>query len=151
MGSDPSTWSPVLSLHKYFMWSQTMRLTFLKFVADNPSLPDKEWYDSRVLQVFAYMSYWYSGLYVVIEGWKRLSLTDPAVDPLLLSPTVELLRLFRNGSLHFQEAYFDKRFVGFMALGQESSKWAEQLSDRFSEFFIRWYETHNAAGGPKQV
>lgn len=30
-----------------------------------------------------YMSYWYAGLYVVIEGWQKLKLQDMAIDTLL--------------------------------------------------------------------
>ena len=57
-----------------------------------------------------FMSYWYGGLYAVIEGWQELGLTDPTIDRLLESPNVELLRRYRNGVFHYQMTYFDDRF-----------------------------------------
>lgn len=40
----------------------------LAFFADDPGI---------------FMSYWYGGLYVVIEGWKELGLHDPEIDQLI--------------------------------------------------------------------
>jgi hypothetical protein len=35
------------------------------------------------IRAYAYMSYWYAALYVIIEGWKKLDLRDEAIDRLL--------------------------------------------------------------------
>ncbi len=51
----------------------------------------------------AYMSYWYGGLYVVIEGYRRLKLQDPSIDKLLLSRNTMLLKKFRDGVLRHDE------------------------------------------------
>jgi len=45
------------------------------------------------IESFLYMSYWYGALYVVIEGWRELKLVDPAIDQLLQSSNVDLLRI----------------------------------------------------------
>lgn len=37
--------------------------------------------------MFHYMSYWYAGLFVVVEGWRDLGLQDAEIDGLLESPT----------------------------------------------------------------
>jgi Resolvase, N terminal domain len=66
------------------------------------------------IESFLYMSYWYGGLYVVIEGWQELSLSDAVIDATLQSPNVDLLRRYRNGVFHFQRDYNDERFLAFM-------------------------------------
>lgn len=60
------------------------------------------------IESFLYMSYWYGGLYVVIEGWQRLKLSDDIIDNLLISSNVQLLKRYRNGVFHFQKEYIDK-------------------------------------------
>jgi hypothetical protein len=35
-------WSPVLSLHKYFTWAETMRVRFNALVIDNPPVAQNE-------------------------------------------------------------------------------------------------------------
>ena len=80
------------------------------------------------------MSYWYGTLYVVIEGWRELQLTDPAVDTLLDSPNVELLRRYRNGTFHFQSKYFDERLTEFM--GERTTvDWTHSLTEAFDSYF----------------
>jgi hypothetical protein len=53
-----------------------------------------------------FMSYWYGGLYSVIEGSKELALRDEEIDALLKSRNIDLLPLEmapsiikRNGSM----------------------------------------------------
>jgi hypothetical protein len=82
-----------------------------------------------------FMSYWYGGLYVVVEGWRELKLSDPVIDELLLSPNVEHLRLYRNGTFHFQKSYFDDRFAGFLN-SQDSVPWVRKLSSSFGGYFL---------------
>jgi hypothetical protein len=83
-----------------------------------------------------FMSYWYGGLYVVIEGWRELGLTDSTVDRLLKSPNVELLKRYRNGIFHFQKQYFDERFTGFME-SKDSVPWVRELNLAFGTYFLR--------------
>jgi hypothetical protein len=66
------------------------------------------------------MSYWYGGLYVVIEGWQELGLSDAVIDATLQSPNVHLLRRYRNGVFHFKKDYNDERFLAFMKDGNAS-------------------------------
>jgi len=82
------------------------------------------------------MSYWYGSLYVVIEGWKQLRLSDPKIDPLMLSPNVSYLKAYRNGVFHFQRNYFDKRFTGFMD-SKSSVEWVRKIHSELGEYFLR--------------
>jgi hypothetical protein len=72
----------------------------------------------------------------VIEGWRQLRLTDPKIDPLLLSPNVRLLKKYRDGVFHFQRNYFDDRFLGFIKAG-DSVDWVRAIHSEFGEYFHR--------------
>lgn len=88
-----------------------------------------------------YMSYWYAGLYVVIEGWRQLRLSDPLIDEFLKSQNVGLLKRYRHGVFHFQRNYFDKRFTDFMAEGQSAVDWVRDLNKALGTFFLKWHKT----------
>lgn len=83
-----------------------------------------------------FMSYWYGGLYVVIEGWIELGLHDPEIDILIASPHTKLLCRYRNGVFHFQKEYFDKRFREFMK-EQGTVAWVRELNRKLGDFFLR--------------
>lgn len=125
----------VVALHRYFIWANKMRTDF------DALLPrfraDSEWFDQEVIEMNLYMSYWYAGLYVVIEGWKKLNFSDPDVDALLASPNVDLLRRYRNGVCHFQRDYFDERFGAFMRDGVNCVDWVRSLNRAFGRFFLK--------------
>src|ERR1700688_3247229 len=100
-----------VTLHRYYIWANRMRTHFDEILSKG-ALDGK-----AEIESFLYMSYWYGGLYVVIEGWRELELTDTAIDELLQSSNVELLRRYRNGVFHFQRDYNDERFRAFMEEG----------------------------------
>jgi hypothetical protein len=88
------------------------------------------------IESILYMSYWYGGLYVVVEGWKELGLTDAAVDRLLQSPNVDLLRRYRNGVFHFQRQYNDQRFMEFITQGTNVVLWVRDLNEQLGRYFL---------------
>jgi hypothetical protein len=88
------------------------------------------------IEAFLYMSYWYAGLHVVIEGWRELKLSDPIIDGLLQSPNVDLLRRYRNGAFHFQKDYIDKRFMELIEDGVNPVRWVRELNEQFGRFFL---------------
>lgn len=124
---------PTFALHRYFIWANRMRHhfdTLLDLVRGDLS-------DQHFIEATLYMSYWYSGLYVVIEGWKELGLHDPSIDALLMSPNVDLLRRYRNGTFHFQSNYMDSRFRQFVEEGIEPATWVRELNQQFGRFFLQ--------------
>lgn len=128
---------PLLSLHRYWIWANRMREHFYSLVpkvAGNP-VPDR--FSPDAIEADLYMSFWYGELYVVIEGWRELRLSDPAIDALLTSPNVDLLRLYRNGVFHFQRDYFDERFQGFIRDGENAVSWVRKLNEAFGAYFLR--------------
>jgi hypothetical protein len=83
-----------------------------------------------------FLSYWYGALYVVVEGWEELKLSDQDVDKLLRSPNVKLLKRFRNGVFHFQKRYFDGRFTDFIS-AKDTVEWVHNLTDAIGAYFRR--------------
>jgi len=82
------------------------------------------------------MSFWYSTLYVVIEGYGQLSVSDPRIDELLKSPNTDLLRRYRNGVCHYQKEYFDQRYMDFM--GQpDTPQWIRTVNSEFGRFLLQ--------------
>ena len=88
------------------------------------------------IDTFLYMSLWYGMLYVLIEGWMELGLTDVKIDKLLKSKNVYLLKRYRNGVFHFQKKYYDNRFTKLMSDGQNIANWTRELRDEYSRWFL---------------
>jgi len=122
----------IRTLHRYFIWANRMRAHFDEILSrGNPfSGPGQ-------IESFLYMSYWYGGLYVVIEGWQELKLVDPEIDALLQSPNVGLLRRYRNGVFHFQTEYNDTRFEAFMTEGAATVEWVRTLNSEFRRYLLQ--------------
>lgn len=126
----------IVTLHRYFIWANKMRTDFDVLLIKSDVISKKRFFIESNL----YMSYWYGGLYVVIEGWIELGLSDPKIDELLKSPNVDLLRLYRNGVFHFQKDYNDKRFEGFIREGEKPVEWVRKLNLEFGRFFLECFK-----------
>jgi hypothetical protein len=131
-----------VTLHRYFIWANRMRTHFDEILGTLDHVAGFEEFQKALdesatfIESILYMSYWYGGLYVVIEGWKELSLSDSIIDELLKSPNVELLRRYRNGVFHFQRNYNDERFEQFMNQGIDAVKWVRSLNEQFGRYFL---------------
>jgi hypothetical protein len=128
-------------LHRYFIWANRMRIFFQKALVEFIRREGRVTNEEKATKFFAddpgiFMSYWYGGLYVVIEGWKKLNLHDPDIDRLLSSPNVDLLRKYRNGTFHFQQDYFDDKFFNFFKQ-DDSATWAAELNKRLGQYFLQ--------------
>ncbi|MGA2093261.1 MAG: hypothetical protein ABSH16_07655 [Sedimentisphaerales bacterium] len=125
----------LISLYRYFIWADRLRGHFDKAVLSSKNTKhsiERMWADDYGL----FMAHWYGSLYVVVEGWKRTNLKNPTIDKLLESPNVYLLKQFRHGTFHFQEKYFDQRFVRFWENSDETVGWVRQLNNAFNRFFL---------------
>ena len=122
------------ALHRYFIWADRMRVHFERFLSTGRSEYDQST-KHKDLEALLYLSYWYASMYVVIEGWKELGLSDPEVDALLESENVQLLKRYRNGVFHFQTDYLDDRFFGFME-AQGTVSWIRSVRESMSRFFL---------------
>jgi hypothetical protein len=119
-----------LTLHRYFIWANRMRTHFDEVLSKGAPVGTRE------IECLLYMSYWYGGIYVVVEGWRELKLTDPIIDTLLQSPNVQLLRRYRNGTFHFQRKYLDERFTDLFAKGTDAVAWVRDLNTEFGRYFL---------------
>lgn len=131
----------IMALHRYFLWADRMRV-HLDGVVSKITLPLDERTDEgmdAMIEFNRYASYWYAGLHVVIEGWGDLKLKDTAVDALLLSPNVALLKRYRNGVFHFQPKYFDQRFTN-LGESPDSVAWVRSLRTEFSRWFLDYFK-----------
>jgi len=135
-------------LHRYYCWTTLMKRDFEAALKKHGRCDSS---DAKALVEWSfrfmsgepgmYMSYWYGGLHVVCEGWNELGLSDPKVDALLASPNLDLLRLYRNGSFHFQKDYFTHKFTQFQ-MEPKSVAWVRDLQDALGAWFLKWFDDH---------
>src|SRR5262249_44466977 len=71
--------------------------------------------------VAMYMSLWYGCLYILIEGWRTLRLENQEIDALLRSSNVNLLRIYRNATFHYQKDYLHEKFMTFLREGEATA------------------------------
>jgi hypothetical protein len=129
----------VFSLHRYFLQANQMRTYYdARLVCEGAATVD----DDKWTQQWIDLSLWYACLYVVMEGWRELGLSDSELDDLLASPHVELLRRFRNGVAHYQARYWDDRFKAFLMEGADSADWARSVNSAFGRVFLEWFQAH---------
>lgn len=136
----------VHALHRYFIWANGMRRHFQALVPEIAKNPSPDRFSDEVIHADMYMSLWYGELYVVIEGYRQLRLSDATIDALLNSRNVELLQRYRNGVFHFQKNYFDDRFLGFMRDATEPVEWITALNEAFSSFFLKRFADERGVG-----
>ena len=109
VGANEADPAAVYALHRYFINANYMQHLFKEKVTTH-GVPT-EFASKTFLESQALMGFWYAGLYVVIEGWLELRLRDEAIDRLLQSEHVGLLKRYRHGICHYQKRYFDPRFM----------------------------------------
>ena len=74
-----------------------------------------------------------ASLYTVLEGWRRLELTDPTVDGLLAdAANVQKLLQLRNGVFHF--GAINNRAILDVMGDTPMLSWARDLHDAFGAF-----------------
>jgi hypothetical protein len=97
---------PILTLHRYFIAANKMRILFDRTLG-NPEFWKK--YEGSDPMRFVYlmhtddygifMFYWYGGLYVVIEGYRKLGLNNHRIDALLALLSCPVLPTCRSVGL----------------------------------------------------
>jgi hypothetical protein len=125
----------LLSLHRYWLWSNILRDEFFSHMEPLPLTNTASlmiWFAGKPGM---YMAHWYTALYVVIEAYQKSDLRDDVIDELLESPLVQKLRWFRNGTSHFQPDYFDTKFAELM-IEKDSAKWIQNVASEFGRFFL---------------
>ncbi|MEI1280624.1 hypothetical protein V6Z05_19995 [Leptospira venezuelensis] len=124
------------SLHKYFIHSDRMRILFENILKDRIKSGETPSFGELMITDFIYLNFWYSSLYVIVEGWMEHKLEDKTINDLLKSPNLEKLRRFRNGVFHYQKDYFDSRFMDFIRSDENPVDWVRRLHKAFSDWFL---------------
>jgi hypothetical protein len=122
----------VFTLHRDFIWANRMRTEFDTVLGRSDEMEPARF----LIESQMYMSLWYGMLYVVVEGWKDLSLEDTAIDALLDSQNISLLKRYRYGVFHFQRRYFDQRFLDLIDSGENVVEWIRNLNNELDRFFL---------------
>lgn len=130
----------ILTLYRYFGYAAHMRDLFRKEV--NPDWIQLMSKDFTGIMLFfysapgLYLLYSYSGIFLVIEGWRDLKLSDERIDSLVASPYVDRLRLFRNATFHYQKEPISFKHLQFFGTEEEATeKWLNELYREFERFF----------------
>ena len=151
----PTKVRALFSLYRYFEWADDMRRLYLQLLfnslgplasaATEQDAIQRAKADARIgkstvaaLYAFPYMSYYYGGMYVVIEAWTtRFHYHDTEIEELLRSSFVGTLKQSRNASFHFSPQYFDSRMQAFLS-DPDSEVWLANVRDAFA----RWFRYH---------
>lgn len=130
------------TLYRYFLYAVVMRdnlkkediESFLKSLEDDAS---------SVLLFFSspigvYLTSYYSSIYLIIEGWRDLKLSDAKIDELISSPYTDRLRLFRNATFHYQKEPISPKLLQFFGPKEDDTeKWINELYTEFGNYFKR--------------
>ena len=122
-------------LERFFAWAQYLHWADLhrrRFLAwEKADDMEANW------QLFALMSAWYASLWVVVEGWREIPLSDPSVDELLASNPryLDLLKRYRNGVFHYQPRIGDRRVKDLLVEGETSAHWIVLFHQEFCRFY----------------
>ena len=108
----------------------------IKYFAREPlkALPEEFGFVS-LHSKFLRLQVWYALLYVVVEGYRDLRCSDPAIDALLTQTEMtEGLRRLRNAIFHPQENPLNDKLWGFLML-PDSETWIRNLHIAMEKFF----------------
>lgn len=132
---------------RYLYWSEILFQRFHQCsLSPNENTVENAKQEWRFL---ALMSQWFAGLWVVIEGWVELDLSNSRIEELISTNTenCSLLKRFRNGVFHYQPNIFDDRLVGFLDKGDDTLLWAWSLQYEFKRYLWEW---PSSLGGTSQ-
>ena len=136
-----ATDSQLVALYRYYVWTNNMRVHFEDTLKQTEAVditsPDG-------FYVAMYMSLWYGCLYILIEGWRTLRLENQEIDALLRSSNVNLLRIYRNATFHYQKDYLHEKFMTFLREGEATATWVRAIHNAFAGYFACEFESPDA-------
>ncbi len=97
--------------------------------------------------MFIAACFWYSALYVVVEGRRDVGFSDATIDPLLADALVKTLKRYRHGVCHFQRNYDDARFMDLI-IHPGSVQFVWGLHTALFYWFRAWGQLHLPSDPP---
>lgn len=131
----------VLTLYRYFAYAAQMRALF-RMETKTDWIKSMDGDEANLIGFFyskagLYLLYSYSGIYLVIEGWKELKLSDEKIDKLISSPYLERLRRFRNATFHYQKEPLSMKHLDFFGTEEEKTEvWLNEVYNEFERYFM---------------
>lgn len=129
----------LLAWARYFYWSDIHRRHLDAWMEEDNDVKDHR----HSWEFVALMSAWYSNLWVVVEGWTEVPLSDPSIDELLETGSryKDLLRRYRNGVYHYQPRFNERRLFDFVDEGKDAIYWTDALQLEFCRFYWELVES----------
>ena len=129
--------SNLVALHGHWVVADGIKAVASARVPGHAGLPPDIHDFAQVWSSMYRMLAWYALLYVVVEGYAELDLSDERIDALLRdAERVDLLRRFRNSVFHFQEDPMPRKRTEFLEAA-ETETWAHELNKAFEQLFLR--------------
>lgn len=132
----------VVAWGQYVHWCE-LQFMQARCVSDN----------TRDADVIGTTTHWLAAEYVVLEGWRSLSLEDKKLGNLLaLYPENEpVLRKFRNAVYHPQSRIMERRIVNALQDENEMSTWSIALHFEFQRFLAGYPFRHSGTVGEREA
>jgi hypothetical protein len=130
----------ILAFARYLSWADLLRRAYEAELPNDAAASNDDASMDHEWRSFGLMSYWYSSLYVVIEAWSQLELTDAVLDRLLAHPKhlPALLRRYRNAVFHYQPSLLDPRLLELLTVGAAHVSWIQALHGEFVRFLAEY-------------
>lgn len=134
----------LLSLHKHWITANAIKQVL--FVGTNyeprETAPESIVEYAKMHTAYARMSVLYGLIYVVVEGYKGLKLSDDRIDELLKEEKyIDQLRLYRNATFHYQKNPIPEKELTFLE-SEGGEHWIRALHYAFQSYFERIFPTN---------
>jgi hypothetical protein len=125
----------LVALHQHWVIADAVRYHGQKPSEETGGLPPELAKLGAMASAFGILRVWYALLFVVVEGYQELQLSDDAVDALLADEgRVDALRRLRNATFHYQSDPFTPKLWDYlMAPGSEA--WIHDLNAALQSYF----------------
>jgi hypothetical protein len=128
------------ALHVYYLRASAAREDMLAKAKDAIPKDDGSVDLLAIMECDRRMSVFYGLVYVVVEGFRGLGLSDPKLDMLFTDPLLEKLRRYRNAIFHFQKQWF----VSDKHMDFHDDPGAPEFMTSLWKEMNRWFSNHIA-------
>lgn len=135
--NEPRAIEPAIAaLYKHWCVADSVKATIaIDIEAPSPGFSPEIEQLGQMHSAFMRLSVFYSLLFVVVEGYRGVGVSDPAVEEMLADEErVKMLRRFRNANFHYQEDPFSKKLMEFLER-EDGPAWTRALHAAFETFF----------------